>query len=244
MNRFFIELAYLGSAYAGFQKQNNANSIQNEVEKALEIYFRQKLELTGSSRTDAGVHASQNFFHVDAEIEEDVFVKSVYHLNAILPDDIVVLSVKQVAPEAHCRFDAISRTYHYTIYTQKDPFMKDRGFFFPFPLNKVLLNEAAALIKTSTDFEVFSKKNAQVHTYNCTILQSEWFFTDNQITYIVEGNRFLRGMVRGLTGTMLKVGRGRMSLKQFVELFISKNSSKVDFSVPGHGLCLKKVKYG
>ncbi len=243
MNRFFIELAYMGTAYAGFQKQQNANSIQAEMEKALEIYFRKKIELTGSSRTDAGVHALQNYFHTDTDIPETELSKSVYHINAILPDDIVMKSVKHVNHDAHCRFDAISRTYHYTLYLKKDPFMKDRGFFYPYKLDLDVLNAAASIVKASADFEVFAKKNSQVHTFNCNILKSEWMADQEKLIYLVEGNRFLRGMVRGLTGTMLKVGRGRMSLQEFEHLFISKISSKVDFSVPAQGLTLKKVKF-
>ena len=243
MNRFFIELAYLGTAYAGFQKQQNANSIQAEIEKALEVFFRKQFELTGSSRTDAGVHARQNFFHTDTDLHEIDFQKAVYHVNAILPDDIVMLSVKQVNADAHSRFDAVSRTYQYTLYLKKDPFMKDRGFFYPYHVDVELLNAAAGIIKAATDFEVFAKKNSQVHTFICKIFKSEWIFNDDHLIYVVEGNRFLRGMVRGLTGTMLKVGRKKMSILEFEQLFKSKISSKVDFSVPAHGLTLERVKF-
>ncbi len=243
MNRFFIEVAYLGTAYAGFQKQQNANTIQAEIEKALEVFFRKNVELTGSSRTDAGVHARQNYFHTDTDVDEMEFQKAIYHINAILPDDIVMLSVKQVNADAHCRFDAVSRTYQYTLYLNKDPFMKDRGFFYPYHVDVELLNAAASIIKSASDFEVFAKKNSQVHTFICKILKSEWKFNDDHLIYEVEGNRFLRGMVRGLTGTMLKVGRKKMSVQEFEQLFISKISSKIDFSVPARGLTLERVKF-
>lgn len=244
MPRFFLELAYKGTDYAGFQVQENANTIQAEVEKALNIYFRRKFELTGSSRTDAGVHAKQNFFHFDDEAMIEEWDKTVYHLNAILPPDIVIHSIRQVDASAHCRFDALSRSYEYSIYRKKDPFLNDRAYFFPYKLDISLLNEAAAIVRLTTDFESFAKRNAQVYTYNCSILESRWvYITDNLLQYQVTGNRFLRGMVRGLTGTMLKVGTGKLSLKQFEEVIAARNPASADFSVPAQGLMLVAVRY-
>ena len=132
MPRYFIEVSYKGTNYSGFQIQNNANSIQAEVEKALEIFYKQKFELTGSSRTDTGVHAFQNFFHFDVEL---ILNDDVYNLNAILPDDIVVKRIFNVNENTHCRFDALSREYHYYIYNHKDPFLQDRAFYFPYSLD-------------------------------------------------------------------------------------------------------------
>jgi tRNA pseudouridine38-40 synthase len=134
MARYFIEVAYKGTAYAGFQVQQNANTIQSEVEKALAVYFRHAVSLTGSSRTDAGVHALQNYFQFDMDtlLDEAACEKSVYHLNAILPADISVKSIRSVDDTAHCRFDAVSRSYIYTIYQFKDPFLNDRGYYYPY----------------------------------------------------------------------------------------------------------------
>ena len=244
MSRYFIEVSYKGTLYAGFQSQQNANAIQDEVEKALGIYFKDTFQLTGSSRTDAGVHANQNFFHLDFEFPEMiVWQKVVYHLNAILPADIVIRQIFAVDENRHSRFDALYRTYEYSIYATKDPFLADRAFFYPYELDIDLLNQAASLIKENKDFESFSKRNSQVFTYLCTILISEWEQKDKTLVYRVSGNRFLRGMVRGLVGTMLKVGRKKTSLEEFTNIIDSHNPSLVDFSVPPQGLSLVKVAY-
>src|ERR1700759_1950458 len=160
MGRYFLEVAYKGTQYSGFQIQENAVSIQEEVEKALEVFFRRRVELTGSSRTDGGVHAVQNFFHFDYEgVIED---KVIYNINAILPPDIVLKGVYPVAADAHCRYDALSREYRYYIYRKKDPFLADRAWFYPYTLDRERLQEAAALILEYHDFTSFSKRNTQV----------------------------------------------------------------------------------
>lgn len=243
MTRYFIELAYKGDGYSGFQAQKNANTIQAEVEKALAIYFRRSFQLTGSSRTDAGVHALQNYFHFDTEDPIPEPQEKVYHLNAILPRDIVIRKLLWVHEEAHCRFDAISREYKYCIYNQKNPFLEERAYYYPYKLNVIKLNEAAALLLNYSDFTSFSKRNTQVKNFNCDIQQSEWIEGDGQLVFHVVSNRFLRGMVKGLVGTMLKVGRGIISLKEFSEIIESKDCTKADFSVPSHGLFLVKVKF-
>ncbi|MEP7165720.1 MAG: tRNA pseudouridine(38-40) synthase TruA [Ferruginibacter sp.] len=244
MSRFFIEVSYKGTSYAGFQAQKNANTIQDEVEKALLVYFKENFMLTGSSRTDAGVHALQNFFHFDFEFTTiPDWEKVVYHLNAILPADIVVKAVLAVKDDAHCRFDAQYRTYEYTLYMYKDPFLEDRGYFYPYKLNMGLLNAAASIIKETTGFESFSKRNTQVRTFNCSIYESEWMLKEGMIIYRVSANRFLRGMVRGLVGTMLKVGRERTSIEEFIRIIESHDPTLVDFAVPPQGLKLLQVVY-
>jgi tRNA pseudouridine38-40 synthase len=243
MARYFIRLSYLGARYSGFQIQDNAITIQSEVEKALGIYFRSKIELTGSSRTDAGVNAHNNYFHFDVDIEEEKVLNCGYHINAILPDDISIKQIFRVKDNAHCRFDATSRTYKYIIYKHKDPFLQNRGYYYPYPLKVELLNKAASLIKEQTDFATFSKKHVQVHNFRCEIMESKWYEEDDRLIYEVTGNRFLRGMVRGLVGTMLKIGVGKMSLQDFVGVVDGKDQTKADFSVPGYGLYLAEVKY-
>ena len=241
MGRYFLEVSYNGARYNGFQIQENAHSIQAEVERALEIFTRQKIVLTGSSRTDTGVHAIQNYFHFDYEgLIDD---QSIYNLNAILPGDIAVLSIRPVGPEAHCRFDAGSREYRYYIYGRKNPFLQDRAFFYPYPLDRERLGAAAALLRNYTDFSAFSKRRTQVKTYECSILESRWEEEGECLVYQVRANRFLRGMVRGLVGTMLQVGRGKLSLAQFREVIEGKDNKAVDFSVPGHGLFLFRVNF-
>lgn len=241
MARYFIEVSYKGTRYAGFQVQDNVITVQSEVEKALAVYFRQPVSLTGSSRTDSGVHAWQNYFHFDAEFA--VPERAMYNLNAILPGDIAIRSIRLMRENAHSRFDAIAREYEYTIYGAKNPFLADRGYFFPYTINEVLLQEAAAIIKEYTDFTSFSKRNTQVRTFNCNIQYSEWVRRDDSLIYRVKANRFLRGMVRGLTGTMLKVGRGKMTLDELRKVIEAKDCTGADFSVPGHGLLLVKVHF-
>lgn len=240
MPRYFIEVAYKGTNYSGFQKQQNANSVQAELEKALEIFYRQKFELTGSSRTDAGVHALQNFFHFDSDtLLED----GSYNLNAILPGDIVCKRIFMVAENAHCRFDAMSREYHYYIYQQKDPFLEGRAYYVPYSVDMDLLEAAAAEIKNHTDFTSFSKRNTQVKTFECSIYQSEWIKQDDCLVYTVKANRFLRGMVKGLVGTMLLVGKKKISLEEFRIIITERDCTKADFSVASDGLFLFKVVY-
>ncbi len=244
MSRYFVEVGYMGKQYAGFQVQQNANTVQAEVEKALMIYFKTAFQLTGSSRTDAGVHAFQNYFHFDFDTETVYsWPNVVYHLNAILPADIVIRDIRQVNETAHCRFDAVSRTYQYSLYRFKDPFLNDRAYYYPYKLDISLLNEAASLVKAASDFEAFAKRNSQVHTYLCTINESDWIEEGNMIRYQVNGNRFLRGMVRGLVGTMLRVGNKKISLDEFAAIIESRDSTRVDFSVPAHGLTLASVLY-
>ncbi len=243
MKRYFIEVAYKGRGYAGFQVQENAHTIQAEVEQALKTYFRKPFSLTGSSRTDSGVNALQNFFHFDqAEMPVDLY-NPVYHLNAILPPDVVVKGIYPVKDEAHCRFDALTRLYRYRIYRVKDPFLTEAAYFFPYSLNLEAMREAAQLVMAYTHFEAFSKKSTQVHTYECHVTSSEWLRDGEEIWYEVESNRFLRGMVRGLVGTMLKVGTGKLSLSAFETLLRERVHATAEFSVPGHGLYLVKVSY-
>lgn len=245
MSRYFIEVAYNGAQYSGFQIQPNAKSIQAEIQKALKILFKQDFSLSCSSRTDAGVHAVGNYFHFDTEClpKNEILAKYIYNLNAILPNDIVVKSIYQVADTAHSRFDAKSRSYQYSVYQLKDPFVSDRAYYYPYNLDIEKLQAAAKILKEYQDFTSFSKKNTQVKTFNCSIIKSEWSVQNNLTIYNVEANRFLRGMVRGLVGTMLKVGTGKTSLEAFRNIIESKNCSGADFSAPAHGLFLLKVLY-
>lgn len=241
MPRYFLEVSYKGTAYSGFQSQENANTIQAEVETAFEILQKERLVMTGSSRTDAGVHALQNFFHFD--YEGIVNPKFVYKINAILPADIVVKNIRQVSNEAHCRFDALSREYKYFIYQHKNPFLADRAYYFPFTLDVELMQQAAAILKEYSDFTSFSKRNTQVKTFQCSILESHWIEENGCLVYNVKANRFLRGMVRALTATMLKVGRGKISLDEFRQVIEAKDCTKASFAVPAHGLFLISVAY-
>jgi tRNA pseudouridine38-40 synthase len=253
MSRYFIEVSYKGTRYSGFQVQQNAVTIQSEVERALAICFRQTFTLTGASRTDAGVHALQNYFHFD--IKDDLFYSNknlskekrnqqlLYALNSILTGDVVIKQIFQVQDNTHCRFDAISRSYKYYIYNKKNPFYKDRAYFYPYAVDFQKLQEAASIILSTENFASFSKRNTQVNNFNCKVYHSNWEEKKNLIIYDVTANRFLRGMVRGLVGTMLRVGTGKISLKQFAEIIQANDCTKADFSVPPTGLFLIEIKY-
>ncbi|TAH04156.1 MAG: tRNA pseudouridine(38-40) synthase TruA [Sphingobacteriales bacterium] len=241
MPRYFLEVMYKGTAYSGFQVQENALSVQQVVEKALTVYLRQPVALTGSSRTDTGVHALQNFFHFDHS--EAIPERFLYNINAMLPADVVIRSLRLVADQAHCRFDAKSREYAYHLYRDKDPFQADRAWYYPFPLDLDGLNRAAAILKEYEDFTSFSKRNTQVRTFFCRIEESYWEHHAGGHVYHVRANRFLRGMVRGLVGTMLQVGRGKISEESFRKIIEAKDCTKADFSTPARGLFLVRVNY-
>ena len=237
--RYFLEVAYKGTNYSGFQSQKNANTIQAEVQKAFKIILKKELELTGSSRTDAGVHACQNYFHFD--LESELSPSLLYNLNAILPIDISVKNLLKVKDDAHCRFDAISREYKYHIYQKKDPFLFDKAFYFPYTVDIEAMQKAAAAIKEYSDFTSFSKRNTQVKSFVCDIKESEWIIQEGCLIYHVKANRFLRGMVRALTATMLNLGRRKIDIPAFRKIIEARDCTLASFSAPAHGLFLTEV---
>ena len=237
--RYFLEVAYKGTNYSGFQSQKNANTIQAEIQKAFKIILKKELELTGSSRTDAGVHAYQNYFHFD--LDSDLSSQLLYNLNAILPNDISVKNLLKVKDNAHCRFDAISREYKYHVYQKKNPFLTDKAFYFPYTLDIEVMQNAAAAIKDYSDFTSFSKRNTQVKSFVCDIKESKWIIQNECFIYNVKANRFLRGMVRALTATMLNLGRGKIDLTTFRRIIETKDCTLSNFSAPAHGLFLTEV---
>lgn len=242
MPRYFLELAYKGTAYSGFQTQHNTGqTIQAMVEAAFLTLQRQPVTLTGSSRTDAGVHALQNFFHFDYAGE--LHPQFLYKINAILPRDIVIKSLREVPDTSHCRFDAVSRRYKYFIYRDKNPFLEDRAYYYPYRLDLEAMQAAAAIVREYNDFTSFSKRNTQVKTFQCTIFTSQWAAEEGSLVYEVKGNRFLRGMVRALTGTMLLVGRGSTTLDGFRQIIEAKDCTKANFGVPARGLFLAEVAF-
>jgi len=246
MARFFIEVGYNGTDLCGFQIQDGQETVQSVVSAALQTVIKEPIALTGSSRTDAGVHAKQNFFHFDTD--QTITPKHIYSLNAILPPTVVIHHIYVVAPQAHARFDALSRTYTYTVTTKKDPFLIDKAWHFPFPVLLETLQAMALELINHQDFEAFSKKNAGNKTNICAIEISSWQTISPSIfTYTVKSNRFLRGMVRGLVGTMLRIARQSPSKVEAVEAFksviLSKDPSLCDFSTPAKGLVLETVAY-
>lgn len=239
--RYFIEVRYKGTGFSGFQVQDNAVTVQGELEKALEIYLRKRIELTGSSRTDGGVHAKQNFFHFDWDRER--MGDWEYHLNSILPEGIAVMGIYAMPMEAHCRFDAIGREYQYTIYRHKDPFMQGWGWKYPYPMDEALINEAAGMIRGMHNFQCFCKRGVQVNNFNCTIELAEWEMLGDKWLFRIRGNRFLRGMVRALVGTMVRVGRGEVSIQEWECMINGKGENGVRWLSPAEGLVLERVIY-
>jgi len=237
--RYFIEVSYKGTNYSGFQIQQNAATIQGKIENALLILLRQPVTLTCSSRTDAGVHALQNYFHFN--IDEPINATTTYKVNAILPADISIKNIIQVNDEAHSRFDALSREYAYLISPYKNPFTIDTALYYPFKPNVQILNEVAAYFLLQNNFYAFSKTNTQVNNFICTLYQSYWEEKDGLLIYHVQGNRFLRGMVRALVATMLAAARNKLGMQQIESLFTTEK--KCGLSIDATGLHLVRVEY-
>jgi tRNA pseudouridine38-40 synthase len=241
MARYFIEVAYLGTSFNGFQIQGKQLTIQGEINRALSLVLKQEIQTTTSSRTDAGVHAYQNFLHFDTE--KRITTKTIYSMNAIVHKDLVIKNIYIVEPNNHSRFDATGRKYSYHVIQEKNPFLKETAYFFPFPIDVELMNEAAQLLIGKFDFTSFSKRNTDVNNYYCTIELAYWENQKNSLTFHIQSNRFLRGMVRAIVATLLQVGRKKISIQDFQSIIDSKDCTKADFSAEGCGLFLEEVKY-
>jgi tRNA pseudouridine38-40 synthase len=235
-------LSYKGTNYHGWQIQPDASSVQEEITKALATILQEKILLVGAGRTDAGVHASQMFAHVDTvkKLTDDY----VHKLNAILPNDIVIKSIKEVSDETHARFDAVSRTYEYRILIGRDPFLLDTTWqLHQKNLQIEKMNEAANLLFEYEDFESFSKVKTDVNTFNCTIMKAVWTLEDKHLIFHIKANRFLRNMVRAIVGTLIEVGLGKKTVEDFRKIIESKKRSEAGLSVPAKGLFLTEVCY-
>lgn len=241
--RYFLEFSYRGTAYNGWQKQNNALGIQQVLEEAFAKVLRLPVELTGSSRTDAGVHAEQQFAHFDLpEAIADPYLL-VYKLNALVPKDVAIQRIMAVGDDVHSRFAATHRKYEYRITFQKNPFLTDLATQMRRNLDVTLMNQAAALLLTHNDFESFSKIHTNVNNFRCTITESRWIETDEMLVFHVKANRFLRGMVRALVGTMLEVGRRKITVDDFEQVILSRNRKNAGAQAPAEGLFLVEVGY-
>ena len=240
--RYFLEFSYNGKAYHGWQKQPNAISVQEVLEKGLSTLLKTKISVMGAGRTDAGVHAALMFAHFD--FEGEVNAKDlVYKLNSFLPKDIAVNDVFRVNPEAHARFDALSRTYNYKISTSKNVFDYDFAYEVQLPLDMKAMNEASKILFQYKDFQCFSKSNTDVKTYNCEIKEACWTRDSNQLIFTISADRFLRNMVRAIVGTMVNIGLGKLKPEVMHEIIVSKDRSNAGFSVPAHGLYLVEIVY-
>ena len=240
--RYFIKLAYNGTNYHGWQVQPNASSVQETLNKALSVILNEEINIMGAGRTDTGVHAKEMFAHLDyaptLEIES-----TLHKLNSYLPKDIVIYNIIPVHDDAHARFDAKKRTYHYYITSVKDVFSQEECWYFYQNLDVELMNQAAEILLDHTDFQCFSKVNTDVNTFNCTISEAYWTQENNQLIFTISADRFLRNMVRAIVGTLVNVGLHKITLSDFNSIIDNKNRNEAGFSVPAQGLFLTKIEY-
>ena len=243
MKRYFIHLAYNGARYCGWQIQPHSPSVQEELERCLTLKTGQKISVTGCGRTDTGVHARNYYAHFDVETPIANCQDLVYRLNVFLPPDIVLYKIWEVPADLHARFNAVSRTYHYYISRQKNPFHQQDAYFLYGDLDVEKMQQAADLLFNYHDFTSFSKLHTQVKTNDCKIMEARWFVLDGLLVFRIRADRFLRKMVRAIVGTLLEVGKGRMTLEQFKEVIEKKNRCSAGESVPAHALFLEAVEY-
>ena len=241
--RYFLKLSFNGKNYHGWQIQQNAHAVQAELDNALSVLLKEEINTTGCGRTDTGVHAKIFYAHFDvqAEIENSGYFR--HHINCLLPHDIAVHNLISVDPRAHARFDAVSRTYEYMMYRDKDPFLQEQAYFFPYPLDIEKMNHACAILKEYEDYSCFSKSRTQVKTNLCKIEEAYWREDNGQIIFRITANRFLRNMVRAIVGTMAEIGENKTDENKFRDIIEGKSRSEAGFSVPAHGLYLVDVRY-
>ena len=244
MRRFFITLSYNGKNYCGWQIQPNAVSVQETLQESLSTILRQKIDVVGAGRTDSGVHARNMVAHFDWDSDtintKDLAVK----LDRFLPKDIAIRSIKEVLPNAHARFDAISRTYSYSVTIDKDPFLHEFKHRVHFTPDIVLMNHPCTILLDTDDFTSFSKLHTDVKTNICNVSHAQWQITDDgDYLFTIKSDRFLRNMVRSIVGTLLQAGRGKLDEKDFREIIAAKDRGKAGESAPGHALFLEKVEY-
>lgn len=241
--RFFISITYNGEHYSGWQKQPNATSVQETLENALSIVLGCRTAVTGAGRTDTGVSATDYTAHFDTETDIAEAGALVCKMNAILPHDIAVNFIARVAPEAHARFDATSRTYRYKLHTAKDPFAY-HSYYCKFPLDIDKMNEAAALLLGTRDFSSFEKVGSDNTNSVCTLTKARWTALDSShLEFEISANRFLRNMVRAIVGTLIDVGRGRTAVEEIPSILEAGDRCAAGQSVPGEPLLLCRIEY-
>jgi len=243
MPRYFVELAYNGQKYHGWQFQPNAISVQEVLDDALSRILREEIHVIGCGRTDTGVHSSYFVAHFESskdEIEEFFFC---HKLNRFLSKDIVIYSISKVKDDTHSRFTAISRTYEYHLITIKNPFLQGVSYLAHTQLDFNVMNKAALLLLNNKDFTSFSKLHTEVKTNNCNVTIAKWEYRNNCWIFTIKADRFLRNMVRAIVGTLLEVGRAKMSLDEFYSVIEAKDRSKAGTSAPAEALFLVDVAY-
>jgi tRNA pseudouridine38-40 synthase len=242
--RYFIFLSYKGTSYYGWQIQPHQITVQKVLDDSLSLILGEDIKTTGAGRTDTGVHASFFCAHFDSEkpdLEDDS--KFVFRMNRFLPDDISLISLSRVVPDAHARFSAVSRTYRYFISTVKDPFACETSWHIFGKIDTEKMNEASRVLVNYTDFSSFSKLHSGNRTNICRILDAGWTFEGNYLVFKIKADRFLRNMVRAIVGTIVEIGFGKMQISEFEELIRDGDRSRVGQSAPARGLFLSDIEY-
>jgi len=241
--RYFLVISYCGTNYHGWQRQPNSSSIQETLEEAISIILKQKTLLVSAGRTDSGVHAINMYAHFDANINGEIESKLVSLLNSFLDHTITIKKIIKVVDNAHARFDAISRTYEYKISFCKDPFKHERYFELRNEINFKKIKTASKSLLHHNDFKSFSKTRTDVKNYLCDISKVDWKIKNDQAVFTITANRFLRNMVRAIVGTLIEVGKNKISVDDFNNIIIQRDRAKAGFSVPACGLYLLNVEY-
>ena len=241
--RYFIYFSYNGKTFHGWQKQKNANSVQEVMEESLSVITKKKIKLIGAGRTDTGVHAKIMVAHFDIEYQIKDKNKLIILLNKFHGNDIFIFDFKEVKNDAHARYSALSRTYQYHISFVKNPFNYDFEYYIPIKLDIKAMKKATKILTEFRDFESFSKKGSDVNNFFCEIYDANWRKVENGLLFNIESNRFLRNMVRSIVGTILDVGQKKINIDEFIQIIKSKKRSNAGFSVPPNALFLKNIKY-
>ena len=241
--RYFADIEFDGTAYCGWQIQPHSPSVQQTLEEALALFLRQKVDVTGAGRTDAGVHAAQMIVHFDLDEPQDPDWM-LHKLNGILPPDIAVHSIYTVRPDAHARFDAVSRTYKYYVTLEKSAFDRNYSWYLPNKPDFDLMNRAAEILLSTVDFTSFSKLHTDTKTNDCHVTEAVWTrLPDGRWVFTITADRFLRNMVRAIVGTLMEVGRHKMTVDEFNAVIMSKDRCEAGDSAPAQGLFLHKIEY-
>ncbi len=244
-HRYFIRLSFMGTDFCGWQVQPTSPSVQAELESALTLLLRENIRLTGAGRTDTGVHAREFYAHFTFEraIHQDELAQLIYKCNRILPPSIALQQILPVEGNAHARFHAINRTYHYNICTRKDPFLADRAWLIERQLNLPAMQEAAALLLEYEDFSSFARSNTQVKTHICSIEEARWERHEHLLCFRIRADRFLRNMVRAIVGSLVDVGLGKHDTAAFRRIIEAKDRGAAGYSAPARGLSLEEISY-
>jgi tRNA pseudouridine38-40 synthase len=243
-SRYFIFISYKGTSYHGWQIQPDSITVQKTLDEALSVVLNEKITTTGAGRTDAGVHASFFCAHFDTTHPSLTINKTLIHrLNSYLPKDISVNSIRNVLPDANARFSAVSRTYRYYVSRIKDPFSENYSWFLFGNIDIIAMNEACKIIMNHSDFTSFSKLHSNSRTNICKIHDASWSETGNNLVFTIKADRFLRNMVRAIVGTMIEIGFGKMSVKEFEEIILARDRCKAGKSAPAKGLFLTDIEY-